>query len=161
MSNKSLTVSAGANVGAAAAGAWAYNNVSLIPDPMLQQAALYAIPGLTIFAAFLMKLIGKWGQMSVSEMLFNWFGGDYLKGLKENMKDPDISEEKRAEYQREYETLKDAQLDMKRGKFKFAQNWSKKATAEIGAQLEAGLKADKITQELREELQGQNEKPQK
>ncbi|MCS6177719.1 hypothetical protein [Shewanella baltica] len=158
MTTKSIGVIASANLSAAAIGAFAYNNVALITDPMWQQVAVYSIPAFTIFAAFLIKFLGTWGQMSLSEMLFNWSSGPYLEELKANLDDPLISDNKKKDYLKEYEELKDSQLDAKRGKFKMFSTWNKKATQEVSSHIENGITDNKETQTIRKSLQNTPEK---
>lgn len=132
-SSKKVTTIAGGS--AALLGAWALDASSNFTNPMLKEYAQYAVPGLTVFAAYIINTIGNLGSMSISGMLAIFSSGPYIKELKASLNDPDISEVKKKQLQQEYEDAISTKLAIRKGLFSlfsFAnQQATKKATDQL------------------------------
>lgn len=156
-SSKKVTTIAGGS--AALLGALALDASSNFTNPMLKEYAQYAVPGLTVFAAYVINTIGNLGSMSISGMLAIFSSGPYIKELKASLNDPNISETKRKQLQQEYEDVISTKLAIHKGLFSLFSSAHQQATKKATEQLNPDEARNKETLAQMESFQNASQQP--
>ncbi|MCD9482676.1 hypothetical protein GLP25_05690 [Photobacterium phosphoreum] len=156
-SSKKVTTIAGGS--AALLGALALDASSNFNNPMLKEYAQYAVPGLTVFAAYIINTIGNLGSMSISGMLAIFSSGPYIRELKTSLSDPHISEAKKKQLQQEYEDAISTKLAIFKGLFSLFSSANQQAAKKATEQLTPDKTRDKETLAQMEMFQSSYQQP--
>ncbi|MFK3858308.1 hypothetical protein [Pseudoalteromonas rhizosphaerae] len=129
-----------------------------LQSEQLKLAATTIIPALTLFIAYIFKLSGSYGSLSIFKLLFKRKAISRLNTLEKAINDSNISEEKRECYRNDYAQTYDYLMEIDNEDMKALKTMTDEARSNLTSDINSGYQNNT---ELTDNLVTAGEKPTK